>query len=365
MAKTNFFEFLKEVGSGRPLPPVLAMYGFNEFMGERVIQVAASRHLKERNEFNFKRFYVDNEDATSIADVIREAKTSSFFVWGGRIIVLVIRDIKKIKLASEEKNLLSEYLKQPNPGTCLIFYLSLDILKDDFKQLKKSKIEEFAKLFDQRTALIIDLDQNSENEIKNYVKSFLKEKGVSITASALERIVEIKGDDLVSIVHQLPKLEIGVRETKTLDSEDINEIITGINPHSIWDLTTAIENEDAAKYLDILKYLFVNGIKPSFIIGTLITHYHKIFTAKFLLRQKFPIAEIGKVLQQPSFILNKFVEMTKNFSEKKIQQILKLIYQLDYESKTTGEDTAKILLQNFIFQVKQISSGSSRPPVIR
>jgi len=59
-----------------------------------------------------------------------------------------------------------------------------------------------------------------------------------------------------------------------------------------------------------------------------------------------------QVLQQPQFILNKFIALVKNFPDRKIQEILDLIYRLDYESKTSGEDSARISLQSFIFQVK-------------
>mgnify|MGYP001111179809 CR=1 FL=1 len=142
-----------------------------------------------------------------------------------------------------------------------------------------------------------------------------------------------------------------LRERHSLAPE-VEELITGVSSHSIWDLTEAIEREDAAVYLDILKYLFINGVKPSFIIGTLISYYHKIYTAKFLMKHRFTIPDIGKVLQQPSFFLNKFIAQVRNFSDFKIQEVLKLIYRLDYESKTSGEESARISLQNFIFQVK-------------
>jgi DNA polymerase III delta subunit len=70
------------------------------------------------------------------------------------------------------------------------------------------------------------------------------------------------------------------------------------------------------------------------------------------MKHHFSIPDIGKVLQQPPFILNKFIAQVRNFSDFKIQEALKLIYELDYESKTCGEDSARISLQNFIFQVK-------------
>jgi DNA polymerase III delta subunit len=144
-------------------------------------------------------------------------------------------------------------------------------------------------------------------------------------------------------------------ENSSIDSEDIDKIITGVEAHSIWDLTDAIESEDAQKYLKILKYLFMNGIKATLIIGTLATHYNKIYIAKFLIRQKFPAQEIGRALGQHPYFLNKFISSARNFSEKRLQHIIRLIYDLDYESKTSGEESARLSLQNFAFRVKLLS----------
>ena len=218
--------------------------------------------------------------------------------------------------------------------------------------MKKDKIGKLKENFESPQTVCIDLDRSSEAEIKNFIKQYMKERKITITVGAIERIQEIMADDFVSIIHQLPKLEAAAASSLNIGSEDVDELITGINSHSIWDLTEAIEREDAAVYLDILKYLFINGIKPSFIIGTLISYYHKIYTAKFLMKHHFSTADIGKVLQQPQFILNKFIALVKNFPDFKIQEVLKLIYRLDYESKTSGEESARISLQNFIFQVK-------------
>jgi len=218
--------------------------------------------------------------------------------------------------------------------------------------LKKSKIESLLKCFQPAQPVTIDLDKTPDAEIKNYVKQYFKERKIAITVGAMERIQEIKGDAFVSIIQQLPKLEAAAAESLSIDNDDVDELITGINSHSIWDLTEAIEREDPSAYLDILKYLFINGIKPTFIIGTLIAYYHKIYTAKFLMKHRFSVQDIGKVLQQPSFFLNKFIALVRNFPDYKIQEVLKLIYRLDYESKTSGEDSARISLQNFIFQVK-------------
>jgi DNA polymerase III delta subunit len=150
----------------------------------------------------------------------------------------------------------------------------------------------------------------------------------------------------------MPLFEIIAKNDNIIDTEDIDLLVAGVSTHSIWDLTEAIEKENIEKYLNVLKYLFINGIKAPFIIGTLVTHYNKIYTAKFLLKSNFTNNDIGKILAQPSFILNRFLNSVKYFSDKKLGKILDLIYKMDMEAKTGGEDAVKLSLQNFIFQIK-------------
>jgi DNA polymerase-3 subunit delta len=227
----------------------------------------------------------------------------------------------------------------------------MNVMKDDFKKIKKQKISKLVGDLKSPHTMVVDFDRINERDVKGFVRGYFNKRKISITESALERLIEIKGEDFVSVLFQLSKFEIATDDSRSIDSENIDEVITGMEAHSIWDLTDAIEKEDAVSYLKTLRYLFISGIKPTLVIGTLITHYNKIFTAKFLLDHHFPVSDIGKVLNQPSFVLNRFIGAVRNFSEKKIKHILDIIYKMDYESKTSGEESARLSLQNFIFQV--------------
>ncbi|MCU0275246.1 MAG: DNA polymerase III subunit delta [Acidobacteria bacterium] len=352
MPENTFFGFLGRIQAEGRIPPVLLLYGFNEFLGEHVIAEVGRAFGQARSEFNFKRYHFDSEEETGWEEILDEANSSSFFISAQKVITVVLRDEKKITLNAAAKKALAAYLQKPNPHAILIVYVSLDLSRDDYKQVKKEKLARLRESLESPHTISIDLDRTSEGEIRGFIRQYMKERKIAISADAIGRIQEIMADDFVSIIHQLPKLEAAAAKTLSLGSEEVEELITGVSSHSIWDLTEAIEREDAAAYLDILKYLFINGVKPSFIIGTLISYYHKIYTAKFLMRHRFSVADIGKVLQQPSFILTKFIALVKNFPDAKIQAVLKLIYRLDYESKTSGEESARISLQSFIFQIK-------------
>lgn len=361
MPDVLFFRFLNNIKTGKQTFPVTVIYGFNEFLGEKIIRAFSDTFLEEKGEFNYRRYYFDSEYVdTSWEEIISEANTSSFFVRSRKLIIVTIREEKKIVPEKYDIQLLATYLEKPNPNAMLVIYISLNTSKDDFKQVKNQKINKLIKALSSSNCYTVDLDKISEIEVKSYIKRYLNERGLSITASALDKIFEIKEDDFISVLSQLPRLEVADVQDKTIDSEDIEKVVTGVEAHSIWDLTDAIENEDPEKYLKILRYLFINGIKAALIIGTLVTHYNKIYIAKFLLKQNFPIHEIGRALGQHSYFLDKFIRTARNFSEERLHHILNMIYDLDYESKTSGEESSRLSLQNFAFQVKLFSNTGSR-----
>lgn len=353
MPDVQLFSFIKRIRESKETFPLTVLYGFNEFLGEKVIQAFSETFLEDKGEFNFRRYYFDPEySETTWEEVISEANTSSFFVQSRKIIVVTIREEKKITLSKYDKELLAGYLEKPNPNTILVIYISLNVIKDDFKQVKTQKIAKLLKDLKSSNCFAVDLDKISGNEVKGYIKTYLNQSGMNITASALNKIMEIKEDDYISILHQLPRLEIAEVEDKSIDSEDVEEIISGVEAHSIWDLTDALESEDTGKYLRVLKYLFMNGVSAQLIIGTLVTHYNKIYIAKFLLKCRYPVEEIGKALGQHSYFLNKFINTARRFPEKRLHHIVRMIYQLDYQAKTSGEPSARLSLQNFAFKVK-------------
>lgn len=353
MPELGFFNFLNRVKTGKEKFPVTILYGYNEFLGDRIIKAFCDSFIEEKSEFNYRRFYFDPEYAdTNWEEIVSDARASSFFVRSRKIIIVTIREEKKITLGKADKELMADYLENPNSNTILVIYISLNLIKDDYKQTKTQKINKLVSDLSSPNCFSVDLDKLSELEVKNYIKQSLGSSGITITSDALDRIIEIKEDDFISVLCQLPLLEVSVTNGNSIGSEAVDKIITGVEAHSIWDLTDAIEAEDAGKYLRILRYLFMNGIKAGLIIGTLITHYNKIYIARFLLKMNVPVGVIGKELGQHSYFLNKFISSARSFSDNRLKQILRMIYELDYESKTTSEDSARLSLQNFPFLLK-------------
>jgi len=352
MAPEGLFAFLQGIRQKQSPPPFTILAGFHEFLGEWVIRTYIKTFLEDPTDFNFRRYYLESDGDTGWPDVVQEAQTASFFIQSRKVIVATVRDPRKISLSKEDRDLLRDYLAKPSPHSLIILYISLALTPDDYRQLRKGKLDTLLKNLDSPATRLVDLDRVRDHEVSAYIRGRLKNVGVRITDGALERLKEILGERYVSALQWINQFEAWSRDEGEIDVQDVDRMVTGVDPHSIWDLTDAVEQEDPAAYLRVLRYLFSNGVKPAMIVGTLVTYYNKIFTARFLLRQHRSAADIGRLLQQPSFFLDRFMKTVRRFSDERMERIMDLIYRMDFESKTGGEEAARLLLQQFIFQLR-------------
>ncbi len=356
MFELNYIKAIEKLEKGENSFPVVVIFGFNEFLGEDIIALLSKKIIDKKNDFNFQRFYFEKESNLTWQELIDELKTSSFFVESKKIIIATIRDTKSFKVNEKEVQLLKDYFLNPNKNAIFVIYFSLNLSKDDYKIYYSREIKKFLSNFkDCKNILSVNLDNVREYEFKKRIREYFAKRNISITNEALDKIIDLKGENYLSFIPQLEKIEVVRKSKNTVDSEDIENNITGLNPHSIWDLSDSLEKIDVKRYLETLNYFFLNSVSPSLIIGTLITNYHRIFTAKFLLKHNYPAKDIGRLLNQPSYFLNQFLNKVKSLNDKKLTKILNLIYKLDYVSKTGGEEHTRLLLQNLIFEIKIIS----------
>ncbi len=352
MLRTTAFRLLNNDKGGLPPVPLLLLSGYYEFVGEWLIAWAARHFLREVSPLNCRRIYQDGDEACSWAELLAEAGSASFFVQERKLLVYILRDKGKAVPDAQDLQLLLDYVQDPNPNTLIVVYLSLEFSPDDFKLFRKQKLDALAAKLEAGNLAWIDLDQADSREIETWIRSQAEASRVRLGAVAMARMFELWADEPLRLLPHVPKVLASAAPGQEVAVEDVEKLVTGMTTHSIWDLIDAVEKLDVQGYMSILKYLVINGVKPPVIVGTLVTHYNKVLMAKLLQKNRVANAEIGRILKQPPFILNRFLRMVQTVSDAHLRRILQLLYQLDYESKQAGEASAQLLLETFILELK-------------
>ncbi len=351
MAFLNFFDCWEIVKQQKEISPVQFYYGYYEFLADMLIKKIVREYLLEKNDFNYRHFYFDEGETLNWQDVLDFVRAPSFFLLGKKVALVTIRKLKGLELSAEARSSLSAYFNAPNENALLIFHLSLDLLKDDYKQLKKGKLKNFFALFPQKS-WNVDLDQFSLEQLKRFLVQYAQDNAKKISPTALGYLLEQFETDPLQLIAQMPKF-LTASSDKNLEIEELSELICGVSSYYIWDLSEAIEQENGEKYLSVLNYLFNNGVNSTLIIGNLIFYYQRIFIARFLMEKGYQMRDIARLFNQERF-LEKFSRTVRSFSIPKIKDILKNLERLDFSCKRGSEELARIYLQSFIFNLYQV-----------
>jgi len=190
MNEVTFFNFLERIEEKKERFPFNVIYGFNESLGEKIISSFVKNFIEKKNDFNYRRYYFESGNESSWQDIINDANSLSFFIQSRKIVIVVIRDVKNLKLNKMDQSILKKYLDNPNMNTIFIVYISLNLLKDDYKQLIKKrngKISIFLVELDSPYTNFVNLDRIFQREFNDYIKFNLKEKGFQLLRVRLKR----------------------------------------------------------------------------------------------------------------------------------------------------------------------------------
>lgn len=143
--------------------------------------------------------------------------------------VLIVKEAQLIDTDEWEK--LSYYLKNPLESTILVFcykYGTPDKRKKWFQDISRAGVVfEFKKLY--------------ENQVRPWIRSYLKSQNISITEKAINMLVEFLGNDLSKIMNALEKLLINRNENfKEITPELVEKYIGISKDYNVFELQSAI-----------------------------------------------------------------------------------------------------------------------------
>lgn len=159
------------------------------------------------------------------------------FACGMRLVILKNAD----GLKTQEQNELADYLKNP-ASTSVLFLTAKKLAKNT--RLYKS-IEAISK------TCIVDCASPKSYEFKNYVLGVAKTKGVAFDRAAIDKFLELVGNDTVLINTEIDKLAAKGAGKAPISVEDLEMLVSRSADVKPWDLTDAFSAKDLAKVLEL------------------------------------------------------------------------------------------------------------------
>ncbi len=249
-------QFLQRIQKSAPAPAYL-------FLGPEVYQLSACRRAlvdkmiaPEDRESGLSRHDLEE---TTLAAILDDARTLSLFapsrvIWVSGAEVALPRG----RAASDEENAsaaeLASYLKQPTPGTVLVFEAS----RYDFEGEDRAKIERVQKFYS-AIPEVVELRPYTIESARRLAQDLAKEAGLQIGLAEIGLLVESLAADAGRIANEIEKLRLYTAGARKVTADDIVNLVPSAQASTIFALVGAVGRGDRKRALDSLDTLFREG----------------------------------------------------------------------------------------------------------
>lgn len=318
----------------KKIKPVYLLSGEEPYYIDKIAEHIETTVLTpEEREFNQMVLY--GKDVT-IEDIVSNAKRYPMMAEKQIIIV------KEAQHLSKTIDDLSNYVENPQPSTVLVIcykYTKLDKRKKLYKSVQK-----YGVLFESKKLF--------ENQVSDWIRKVLQSKGYGITPKAAMLLVEFLGTDLSKISKELEKLELVLPPKSEISPSDIEENIGISKDYNNFELKKAIGERDVLKATRIITY-FAQNPKDNPLVLT-ITLLHSFFTQllQFHGLSDHSSKNVAKVLGVNPFFVSEYQIAAKNYSMKRVSQIVATLRDLDIKSKGVGANLSQAdLLKELLVKI--------------
>ncbi|MEA3443581.1 MAG: DNA polymerase III subunit delta [Bacteroidota bacterium] len=234
--------------------------------------------------------------------------------------LIVIKEAQNIKKIED----LVYYAQKPLKSTVLV-------INYKYKTLAKNK-----KLYKaiEKNGLIFESKKLYENQIPEWIVTYLRRKKCSIDPPAALLLTENLGSDLSKIANELDKLVITLPDGQLKISSGLIERNIGISKDfNNFELHKALGQKDILKANRIVNYFGDNQKENPFIltITSLYNYFTKVLLFYFV-KDKSP-RNLASVLRINPYFVSEYQTAAGNFSAKKVVDIISLLREYDLKAK--------------------------------
>lgn len=235
------------------------------------------------------------------------------------------------------------YIGHPQPSTILVFC---------FRNKTIDKRSAIAKAL-QKSAVFLESKKLYDNQVPEWIGSYVKEKKYTIGPKATFLMAEFLGNDLGKIANEINKLLISLPQGKEITPELVQENIGISKDYNVFELQDALAKKDVLKANRIVNYFAANEKEhpAPMILVTLYGYFTKVLRFHFLQdKTKFAAAQ---ALGVNPFFVDGYAKAAANYSAAKLKQIFSYLKECDL--KTKGVENSSIpngeLLKELVFKI--------------
>ncbi|ARQ94147.1 DNA polymerase III subunit delta [Levilactobacillus brevis] len=332
-------ELLKTLATGQTLSNVYVILGQADYFQRRLKRGFKQQVPAEEQTMNFASY---DMDTVPLAVALDDAMAAPFF--GERRVVCIDNpqfltgETKKQKVEHDIDSL-QKYLESPMPSTVLVFfapYDKLDARKKVTKQLKK-------------VATIVEINQFSERDVRQFVTDQLKQDGYTLEPAALNDLIQRTDADLTLIMSELPKVELYTLPEKTITQAAISGLVTQTLTQNVFDLVNRVLAKNTAGAVTLYRELLQAKEEPLKINAILQGQFRLLIQTKVLAKQGYSQGKLASILKVHPYRIKLALQTHRRFQLTDLNRAYLGLFRVEKQMKSTTMDP-ELLFSLFMTQ---------------
>lgn len=321
--------FLKNI-KNKELKKTYIFCGIDEELIKDAIKIATKPFIQnELSELNF----INIDGLNASFDSIMNASETMPFMSEKKVVVVYRANFLREKSDSSQTKLfneIKEYIKDIPPYTILIMYYIFSDKRETPKKNKKLMTLE-------GTAEIVYIEKLRYNGFIKKVQEMFNESNITIKKSELNYFCDKVPNDFQVIKNEIEKLELYTKG-REIKKEDIDKLLPRKSEEDVFDLVDLISQGKIEKAINIMDDMLFKADQHMIIIISIQNQFKKLYNIKILLNEGKKIEDLVKVLKIPPFICEKLTNLSRRFSIKQLEEIIKLCAECEGMLKSTSVD---------------------------
>ena len=300
-------QLIKRIHSNE-ISPAYSLFGNESFLQDFFIQELTTYFLGDSG--TKKHISLDDDKQDQLL-----ADLSAFSLFSERKL-LVVRQIKKLSLNARKE--LVDYLKNPNPDTCLVLISENYDDRNALQKLLKSN------------TISVDVRVPFSSKIKEWVRFIVKSKKYKINDGTISNLIDLYGDSIAHVVNEIEKITLMVGTETVIDDNIIKTQLSAGREYHIWQLQDAIGSKNTEKSISMVKSLIQNGTGIPQLVINFTNLFQQLLWYSMGVRQTTGYTGLNKII---SGNLNKY---SRNFDQHEIESALLVLRKSDMLTKSTS-----------------------------
>ena len=292
---------------------VYLLYGEERYLKNQYKNRLKKAILPEDDTMNFSAYEGKGID---VQQLIAQADTLPFFAEHR---LILIEDSGFFKKACPE---LADYLPEMPQETILLF------VEDDVD--KRSKLFKAVK----ESGRVAELGRQDEKTLTKWVSGMIHKEQKKITADAMNRFLEMAGDNMENIAQELEKLLSYTLDKEGIELADVEAVCTVTTENRIFDMLRAVAEKRQKQALDLYYDLLSLKEQPMRILFLLARQFNQMLQVKDLREQGYDSGAIAQKSGLAPFIVKRSLSQAGRFSVEKLRGIVEDCVKAEEDVKT-------------------------------